>query len=123
MKSKLARLGTLSFEEKTMSFEMNSKADPLIELANNVRLLIWSSVVFAVIISTIAFTGLFVAWHGLRTQVERTEDLVIALCRQTNAHNQDLILIALQQGVPAHELTPLAAKPCTIVRLEEDFGK
>ena len=102
---------------------MNSKADPLIELAKSVRLLIWSSVVFAVIISTIAFTGLFIAWHSLSKQVEQTENVVIALCRQTNARNEDLITIALEQGVPAYQLTALAPKPCTLVRLEEDFGK
>ena len=126
MKTKLARLETLSSEERTANFVMilnESKPDPMEDLNHSVRLLIWASTVFAIIVATILIVAALVVARQFHQEVQNNENLIVALCRQTNAHNRDLTVIALDLGIPAHVLAPFGPKPCTVSNLRKEFGR
>ena len=119
MKSKLARLGTLSSEEKTVIFD--PEVDPIKELAKDVKLLTWATTAFAIIVAIILTTATIIVARQFSQEVQQNENLVIALCRQNNAHNRDLTVVALDLGVPAHVLAPFQPKPCTTANLRREF--
>jgi len=116
MNSKLARLGTLSFEGKIEHSVSETLTDPFKEIRRIVRTLIIATAICIATVAIIAFVALGIAWHSLHKQVDQNEENIVALCREQNANNKDLRTIALDLGVPAFRLTPLLPKPCNIER-------
>lgn len=82
--------------------------------------MIWASVIFGIVISIIAISGLSIAWYSLHEQVKRNEEVIVHLCRDINEHNRSIITLALDFGVPPYQLEPFKSRPCTIDHLRED---
>ena len=99
------------------------EVNPVKELSRVVKLLIWASVTFAIIVTIILTIAIVIVAQQFRAEVQQNENLVIALCRQNNAHNKDLTVIALDLGVPAHVLAPFQPKPCTTANLRREFSR
>ena len=97
--------------------------DPVKELVRNVKLLTWATTIFAIFIAAVLTVAVILVSRGFQREVQNNEDLVIALCRQNNAHNKDLTVIALDLGIPIHSLAPFQPKPCTTANLRREFGR
>ena len=103
--------------------------NPLDSVFEGIRKLIRWTVISMLVISLIAITSLglstYVLYHRVQDNQEaihRSEDTIVALCRQINRHNLDMQEFFLDLSVPLHELQFLESKECNVERLRQEYG-
>lgn len=107
----------------------NQNPDPFAEIRRTLRAITVVGAVFMSIVAIIAISGISVAWialaHQVRDNQQRLQDnqeLILSVCRMNNEQNIDIIVTALDLGVPPSKLTAFNPIDCTIKNIEKRFG-
>ena len=110
--------------------ESNQSPDPFAEIRRTLRLYMIVGAICMAVVALIAVSGISVAWialaHQVRDNNERIKDnreLVLSVCRQNNEQNIDIIVTALDLGVPPDKLTAFNPIDCTISNINKRFGR
>lgn len=108
---------------------MSPWSEPFKNLQTTVKHLIWATALFGIVISAIALSGLSVATYVLydnidsnKANIQRNQDTIVALCRQINSDNAELLIAALDLGVPYNKVQFLLPRPCNLAALRKRYG-
>ena len=118
MKSKLSRLGILSFAKKTENSVTENNHNPLKGIQRVIRRIVIIGGICMFVVALIAVAGVSVAWYGLRQEVRENQELVQSLCRQNNEQNTDILITALNLGVPFYRVRAFEPVDCSIKAIE-----